>query len=270
MQMISLKKFRIIVQVFWLVLIPISFDLLSAEAKTHFVREGETLYSIAKKYGISVSLIQSVNQLKDPSIIDKGLELTIPQVHLVELGDTIYSISKRFNVEVEQILEVNKINNPSVVRVGAMLFIPENKQTTLEQDSRTVLSKDTSPQQLETAQEDHRFWPLVGSRKALTGKLNGVVITGKNGATVHSVSSGVVRWASTSRGFGKVVLVQNSLGYVYGYLGNSEILVSVGETVNIGTEIGKLGLNSSDNKANLYFLVFKDGLTSDPLLAPRV
>ena len=234
------------------------------------VREGETLYSIAKKYGISVSLIQNINHLRDPSVIDKGIELTIPRVHFVEPGDTVYSISKRFNIEIKDILEVNNINDPSVVRVGSVLFIPENGRILPEQDSVIILPKERLPLPVETIREDHRFWPLVGSRKALTGKLDGVVITGKNGATVHSVSSGVVRWASASRGFGKVVLVQNSLGYVYGYLGNSEILVSVGETVDIGTEIGKLGLNSPDNKANLYFLVFKDGMTSDPLLAPRV
>ena len=57
MQVISLKRFPIIVQVFGLIFLLISFNLLAAESKIHLVREGETLYSIAKKYGISVSLI---------------------------------------------------------------------------------------------------------------------------------------------------------------------------------------------------------------------
>ena len=265
-----------------LVLLGVGVTLLVAAAvvapaqseRTHRVAAGETLYRIAKDYGISVEVLQDANGISDPTRLRIGQELAIPQAHVVQPGDTIYSLSRKFQVDAAALLRANGITDPTLVEVGELLLIPEGDgrwgATAAAVAARAVAAPGGTAAAARGSSDENRLWPLLGPRRALTGKLTGIVISGREGAAVRSVSSGTVRWASPSRGFGYVVLVQNPLGYIFGYLGNSETLVTVGERVEIGTEIGRLGLNPHDDQPNLYFVVFKDGRPADPWLAPRV
>ncbi len=105
---------------------------------THVVKEGETLFGIAKKYNISVQELKEINGLTDNALkIGQVLQLnrtepksnTIPdagkpKVHVVQAGETLYAISKKYGVSVEKLKELNKLND-SVLRVGQALTIEE-------------------------------------------------------------------------------------------------------------------------------------------------
>jgi len=86
---------------------------------------------------------------------------------------------------------------------------------------------------------------------------------------VISVSSGRVIWAGPYRGFSRVILIEGKNGYTYVYAGNEETLVTVGDTVMPGAEIGRLGKNVHQGVPQLYFLVYRNGKPVDPSLAPR-
>ena len=232
--------------------------------RVHRVAAGETLYRIAKQHGVTVDLLQQANGISDPTRLSTGRNLTIPRAYVMRKGDTIYSVGRAHGVEPALILAANEILDPTQVRVGQALIIPESSPPS------TPRLAAPPPATSGRGSGTHRLWPISGTRTPLTGKLSGLKISGTEGVAVRSVSSGTVRWASPSRGFGQVVLVENPLGYIYGYLGNAETFVDVGDRVEIGTELGRLGLNPHDQKPNLYFLVFKDGLPADPWQAPRV
>ena len=249
---------------------------VDSAAQVHQIARGETLYSIAKKYGVSVSLLQSSNGITDPTRLRSGQKLTIPRAHVMRKGDTIYSVGRKYGVNPALILAANEIIDPTTVRIGQVLVVPE-AGTSSEPQTRTPEASRRRPPvaagpaaPVRTGGGDNRLWPTDGQRTRINGKLTGLKIAGTVGAAVRSVSSGTVRWASPSRGFGQVVLVENPLGYIFGYLGSAETYVAVGDQVEIGTEIGRLGLNPHDQKPNLYFLVFKDGIPADPWQAPRV
>jgi murein DD-endopeptidase MepM/ murein hydrolase activator NlpD len=234
-------------------------------ARVHRVAAGETLYRIAKQHGVTVTLLQQANGISDPTRLSTGQKLTIPRAYVMRKGDTIYSVGRAHGVEPALILAANEILDPTQVRVGQALIIPESAAPSTPRLAAPPPSATAS-----RGSGTHRLWPTDGARTPLTGKLSGLKISGTVGAVVRSVSSGTVRWASPSRGFGQVVLVENPLGYIYGYLGSAETFVNVGDRVEIGTELGRLGLNPHDHKPNLYFLVFKDGQPADPWQAPRV
>ena len=256
-----------------LIAVAVTVAAVDSAAQVHRIATGETLYSIARKYGVTVDLLQRSNGITDPTRLRSGQELTIPRAHVVRKGDTIYSVSRTYGVNPALILAANEIIDPTAVRIGQVLVIPDAGQSAPQTQTHSPRRLPVAPGPADTARTgsgENRLWPTDGQRTRINGKLSGLKIAGTEGAAVRSVSSGTVRWASPSRGFGQVVLVENPLGYIFGYLGSAETFVAVGDRVEIGTEIGRLGLNPHDHKPNLYFLVFKDGMPADPWRAPRV
>lgn len=99
---------------------------------SHIVTSGETLFSISKKYGMSVAALKSLNGLNDNFIIiGQSLKVTGgnnntstlgKSTYLVRAGDTLYSISKKHNTSVDQLKAWNNINSNSI-SVGQVLEI---------------------------------------------------------------------------------------------------------------------------------------------------
>lgn len=100
------------------------------------VKSGDTLYAIAKKYGLTVQQIVAANNIKNANLILPGQVLIIPgksgsnvpkpttKYHTVRLGDTLYAISRRYGVPIQKIATANKLTNPNLIRVGQVLIIP--------------------------------------------------------------------------------------------------------------------------------------------------
>lgn len=102
----------------------------------HTVRAGETLYSIALRYKVTVQQIVTANKITNPNLIRVGQVLTIPTrtpttpppattiKYTVKAGDTLYSIGRRYNTTVLAIARANNLANLNLIRVGQVLTIP--------------------------------------------------------------------------------------------------------------------------------------------------
>ena len=98
------------------------------------VEWGDTLYSIARRYGTTVEAIVALNGLQDASYISVGQVLKISGTpssapptgneYTVQAGDTLYSIAVRYGTTVEAIQSANGIVNSSLIRIGQKLIIP--------------------------------------------------------------------------------------------------------------------------------------------------
>jgi LysM repeat protein len=108
-----------------------------ASALVHVVRAGDTLYSIARTYGSTVSAIAAANGIVDPNRIYVGQTLIIPGggappgppppgggVYIVRSGDTLYSIARYFGVSLSALIAANHISNPNYIYAGQRLIIP--------------------------------------------------------------------------------------------------------------------------------------------------
>lgn len=106
-----------------------------AEPPVHVVRRGDTVYSVARRYGTTVNAIMRANGLPDPSRIYVGQRLIVPTSatvqqaatpvsYVVQRGDTLYSIARRHGVSVQALARANNIYNPSLIRSGQRLVIP--------------------------------------------------------------------------------------------------------------------------------------------------
>ena len=88
------------------------------------VKTGDTLYSIAKRYNISVNELKSANNLMSNSL-SVGQQLIIPTnntIYIVKAGDTLYSIARENNITVQEIIDKNGLNN-NIIYVGQELSL---------------------------------------------------------------------------------------------------------------------------------------------------
>ncbi|RVU39239.1 LysM peptidoglycan-binding domain-containing protein [Hwanghaeella grinnelliae] len=109
------------------------------------VRDAETLYSIARAYGVSTRDLISANGLKPPYLLLKGQRLTIPasRVHRVRPGETVYGISRQYGVDMSQLVQRNNISPPFTIRVGQRLIIPGR---VVEAQSVAAIPRQSTPE----------------------------------------------------------------------------------------------------------------------------
>ena len=105
-----------------------------AQSRTHRVRSGESLYTIGKRYGVSVDRIKAANGLRR-NTIRVGQELVIParssgsaaasegKVHRVRSGDTLSEIARRYGTTVSKLCSANGLTS-NRLRIGQELKIP--------------------------------------------------------------------------------------------------------------------------------------------------
>ncbi|MCS7260900.1 MAG: LysM peptidoglycan-binding domain-containing protein, partial [Anaerolineae bacterium] len=104
---------------------------------TYVVRWGDTLFSIAAQFGVTVEALKSANGLSS-DIIRVGQQLIIPTasapsapapggattIHIVQPGETLFRIALRYNTTVEAIAQANGISNPWYIYPGQQLTVP--------------------------------------------------------------------------------------------------------------------------------------------------
>jgi LysM repeat protein len=101
----------------------------------YIVQRGDTLYSIARRYGTTVEAIAIQNHIVNPSLIYAGQRLVITgsvvvppphygKIHTVRAGETLYSIARRYGTTFWAIAVANHLSNPNIIYVGQRLVIP--------------------------------------------------------------------------------------------------------------------------------------------------
>ncbi len=277
------------------------------ESFQYQIKEGETLYSISRQFKVPLEAILKTNGINDPSKVRVGTNLLIPHLYVVQKGDTLYGIARKLGVKIEVILSLNNLQSQAIIKPGDTLYVPKPIESVKNADTsqNSIIAKDKVPSStppekiIKQRSEDpvqkksvpsepsgtvdstvsskeglsptkNMYWPHPGTRKELTGKLEGISFQGKAGDPVYSVSSGKVAWVGPYRGFGKVVIIQSDQGYLYVYAGNETTNVEPGDLVEKGQRIGTLGVNPYNQTPDLYFLVYKDGKPVRPEEAPRI
>ena len=107
---------------------------VTTKPKYHKVAKGETLGSIARKYGVTVKQLVSWNNLSNPDALKLGQNLKVgtttsgstsssSKTHTVAKGDTLGSIARKYGVTVKQLIEWNKLSNPDALKLDQKLKV---------------------------------------------------------------------------------------------------------------------------------------------------
>ena len=110
---------------------------LNVPVTTYTVQRGDSLYSIANRFGTTVDALKKLNNLTN-NLLSIGQILKLPttedistteESYIVQSGDTLYSIARKFNTDVNELIRLNNLSG-TALRVGQILKLPSTTETT--------------------------------------------------------------------------------------------------------------------------------------------
>ena len=107
----------------------LAFLGLALAQATYTVAPGDTLYSIARRYGTTVEELMRLNGLES-FLLQPGQVLKLPsgeRTHVVAPGDTLFSLARRYGTTVEALMRLNGLSSPEI-KVGQVLRLPEGSE----------------------------------------------------------------------------------------------------------------------------------------------
>jgi LysM repeat protein len=137
--------------------------------KSHLVNKGETFYSIAKMYNITVEQLMAANpkstilyagqslSLKIVESAQTKTELNASKVentnnkHTVKWGETLFSIANEYNISVEELQEMNSMEGKTIIKEGQVLIVSERHMVsnqTNQVSERSIRQKENQQVEL--------------------------------------------------------------------------------------------------------------------------
>ena len=107
---------------------------IAGDQARYIVQTGDTLYSIALRFGISLTTLTESNGITDPNQLFPGQELIIPGLEGVSgllttetlgFGDSLAGMATRTNIPYETLVRINRITSPSEVYAGMNIILPQ-------------------------------------------------------------------------------------------------------------------------------------------------
>lgn len=267
----------------------------------HRVQKGETLYSIAYRYGVEYRTLAGWNKIRPPYRIFIGQQLTLkPQiVHQVKSGETLYAIAFRYGVDFRSLAKTNRIKSPYRIFVGDKItVIPQanspskvtpikskvNKPTRAtvvkasgsSKGSRTT-ARTSKPQVRTKTTRGGRsssnrkvFWGWPARGKLVTtfspkDHRKGIDIRGKVGNNVVAAEGGDVVYSGNGLlGYGNLIIIRHNSSYLSAYGHNRKLLVKEGTKVTKGQKIAEMG-RTRKKGAILHFEIRRNGKPVNPV-----
>ena len=105
------------------------------DSNYYTVKSGDSLWSISRKFGITVDELKSANNLSS-NLLNVGQNLIIPgkeaqatgDEYVVKKGDTLYSIARKYNTSVDNLKSINNITTDSLA-IGQIIKLPSTSST---------------------------------------------------------------------------------------------------------------------------------------------
>lgn len=249
---------------------------------TYEVQPGDTVWSIAKEFGLQPRTIEWANGLElNPDLLRVGQRLIIPPVdgviHVVEKGETLAEIARRYKVKPEDIVAfkpngLKSVND--VLPAKKVLVIPGGEKPFVA----PVVRAYRGPIPEGAARGTGVFgWPTSGRITSPFGQIvcsrllgcrphMGIDIANVPGTPVVAADSGYVVFAGwNSYGYGNTVLIDHGNGFRTLYAHMQVIYVRKGQNVAKGQRIGTIGATGNTTGPHLHFEIRQNGVQRNPL-----
>ncbi len=257
----------------------------SANAYTHVIESGESLYTIARHYDVTAQAIVQANGLGSPDKIFVGQKIIIPGRAdlLASKGQAAPAVTK--------VAAIAPVEAPlaAPVKSHAVTALADPTKTAAITDPKlvdpatsTVQPKVAAPAAAAPAAAptqtanieptmsgaDKFRWPVSGkvSTDFITSKGTGINIDAPEGTAVRAAENGTVIYVGSGvEGYGNLVLIRHPNGYVSAYAHLKSTSVSKGDNVSRGDGIGLVGMTGSVTRPMLHFELRKGATPVDPI-----
>jgi len=238
---------------------------MAAAPNIHVVNHGDTLASVARHNHISVAELAKANHLEPSSKLKLSSRLTVPsKVATAAPPSTLGAVAA----------------TPAATTIPA----PGPKMATAApQQSARLAQANLPPQEAPAVQSPIKAseatgalptfrWPargkvIAGYGTKTNGKTNdGINLAVPEGTPIKAAEDGTVAYSGNElKGYGNLVLVRHSNGYVTAYAHASELLVKRGDSIKRGQVIAKSGQSGEVGSPQLHFEIRKGSTPVDPL-----
>ena len=117
---------------------------LNEESDYYVVKKGDSLWSIAKKYNMTVDELKSINNLKS-NLLSIGQRLKIKEsndkqnIYIIKKGDTLYKIANMYGTTVDNLKALNNLKNNNL-SIGQKLIVPSKNKIYIVQKGDSLWS----------------------------------------------------------------------------------------------------------------------------------
>lgn len=300
----------------------------------YVVVKGDTLYSIAFRYGLDYHALAKINKIEPPYNLALGQVLVLnlqsqrAPVYVVQKGDTLYSIARKNGQSVSFLAGVNNLEPPYNLRLGQKILLSRENvgesskgnsevpvagvqsqiatnttkpsatvntttttttTTTSSSGNKTTTTTTTNKtQQISSAEKVPAAaqTPIVNSKTRkvagvtwswpTSGKVieqfstaeqgnKGIDIAGSRGQAILSAADGQVVYSGNAlRGFGNLIIINHNNEYLSAYAHNDVMLVKEGQKVKRGQHIARMG-NTDTTSPRLHFEIRYRGQSVNPV-----
>lgn len=233
----------------------------------HVVAPGETLMAVSRKYHVSLTSLAKANNIKPFTKVAIGDRLTIPGRQAAPVKQASAPQPAK---PPQHVAQRPAEPEPKVASAAPVATVPatENARVAVEGPShQESAAKAAEP----TGAMPSFRWPVHGRVVSAFGsRTNGAQNDGINvavpeGTPVKAAEDGVVAYAGNElKGYGNLVLIRHSNGYVSAYANASELLVKRGDSVKRGQTIARAGQTGNVSSPQLHFEIRKGSTPVDP------
>lgn len=221
----------------------------------YVVRPGDTLFSIAFRYGWDYKALAARNNIAPPYTIRPGQAIRFDGRSGGASGTASHAVVSSSSSSSKTTVTRRPVGTPA----------PSTST------SSSAASSAPAPVQVPASERavGGWAWPASGvliGKFASNGSLNkGIDIAGDLGQPVFAASDGSVVYAGSGlRGYGELVIIKHSDTYVSAYGHNRRLLVREGQQVKAGQTIAEMGSTGTD-RVKLHFEIRRQGKPVDPL-----
>src|SRR5712691_1363005 len=236
---------------------------VAAAPAVHVVNPGDTLLSVARRNHVPLSELARANSLEPTAKLRLGMKLTVPGAKTA-----VAPAAQPATVAAQPVAAVAPATKMAAAGGPPQTARLAQAAATVEDAAVATPVKATEA----TGALPTFRWPVRG--KVITsygaktnGKSNdGINLAVPEGTPVKAAEDGVVAYSGNElKGYGNLVLVRHSNGYVTAYAHASELMVKRGDTIKRGQTIAKSGQSGEVGSPQLHFEIRKGSSPVDPL-----
>lgn len=241
----------------------------------HVVARGETVYQIARRYGAEPGALVRLNRIAPPYRLNSGQRLVLPA------GASSQAYARAPAIQTAAKPVDQRASTKTRNRAQTSTRPSTRSRPTTSPAPRKVLppkrvvvkrAPSISPSVKPSPSRGGFLWPLNGgrvlSRFGTLGKglqNDGINILAPRGTPIRAVQNGVVAYSGNElRGFGNLLLIKHTGGWISAYAHNDQLLVKTGDQVRRGQVVSRVGSTGSVDKPQLHFELRRKNRAVDP------